>query len=75
MKPRMTKQRKAILEKVEQTKLMFGYTDHGCREFWFEDCSNANQEIINSMIDVGLLKISEDGPFGIGQTLPGHKRD
>lgn len=69
MKPRMTKQRKAILEKLARTRLMFGYTDHGVREFWFEDCGDANQDVINGMVNVGLLKISEEGPFGIGQEI------
>lgn len=69
MKPRMTKQRVKVLENLKSHRMMWGFTERGCREFWYDNGSYPNHEIIEGMLKAGFLKISEDGPLGIGQEI------
>lgn len=68
-KPKMTRQRKQIIEKLQNSNLMFGYTEQGAKEFWFKQGGAVNEKVITGMLARGLLKISEEGPFGVGQEI------
>jgi len=73
MKTRMTKERKAMIDKIkklnsENVALCFGYTERGAEEYYFSNGGNVNQEIVSRMINAGILKKS-DSILGMGQEL------
>ena len=54
-KPILTKQRKAVLEKMKETQLHWGYGVIGGKEFFFADGAKPKQGVVIGMIEAGLI--------------------
>lgn len=69
MKIRITPQRKAILDYMNNAPLVFDYTPQGNRMYFFTDGKAANERVVEGMIDRGLLRFTESPLGGKGQEV------
>jgi len=70
---KMTKQRKQMIERIKDANdrgvaLCFGFTDRGAEEYFFSDGGDVRQDMVERMIEAGLLRKSES-LLGTGQEL------
>lgn len=67
-KPRMTRQRLAILQKLNTSTLAWGYGEQGGKEYFFTDGSGVSGSVVEGMLRAGLLK-HKQSPLGVGQEI------
>lgn len=67
-KPRMTKQRLAILERLNASALAWGYGDQGRKGYFFTDGGSVSANVVEGMLRTGLLKHASS-PLGVGQEI------
>ena len=69
MRLRMTRQRRAVIDKMAQSALMWGFTGHGGREYYFADGTPVSATVVEGLIDADVLCHSASPLGGHGQEL------
>lgn len=65
---KLTKQQKAIIERIKNGATLWFEFDDGKRTFFMDDGRVFSRKVINNLISKGFLKEKSDAMFGVGQS-------